>query len=54
MMRLPSGAQRELRGQADVFPELEAAGMPIAVCRSPDDVVDALVDWGIPLRGRLS
>jgi hypothetical protein len=23
--------------------------MPIAVCRSLDDVVDALVAWGIPM-----
>jgi len=44
-----SGAQRVLEGQADVFPALERAGMRIAVCRSVDDVVDALVEWRLPM-----
>jgi hypothetical protein len=41
-------------GQVEVFPLLEAAGMqPIVVCYSANEVEAQLVDWGIPLRGRL-
>jgi hypothetical protein len=51
MVRTRSGALRVLEGQEDVFPRLEAAGMPIAVCRSLDDVIDALAGWNIPMIG---
>jgi len=49
VVRTRSGAQRIVEGQEDTFPKLEAAGMPIAVCRSLDDVIDALVEWKIPM-----
>lgn len=35
-------------GQAEMFPLLRQAGMPIAVCRSDADVQAALDDWRIP------
>jgi hypothetical protein len=47
--RTRGGAQRLLLGQEDVFPLLEAAGMRIAVCHDLDEVVDALVAWGVPM-----
>lgn len=37
-------------GQAEVFPRLERAGMPIAVCDSLEGVIVALQGWGVPLR----
>jgi hypothetical protein len=37
--------------QREVFPLLEAAGVRIEICRSIDDVVDALAAFGCPLRG---
>lgn len=37
-------------GQEEVFPRLLAAGMGIRVCRSEEEVVVALDDWGIPHR----
>lgn len=50
-VRTRSGAQRVLLGQEDVFPQLEEAGMRIAVCHDQDEVLDALVAWGLPIRG---
>lgn len=50
-VRTRSGAQRVLLGQEEVFPALEAAGMRIAVCHDQDEVLDALVAWGLPIRG---
>jgi hypothetical protein len=50
-VRTRSGALRELVGQADVFPRLEAAGMTIAVCSSVADVLAECRAWGLPLRG---
>jgi hypothetical protein len=44
------GAAIWREGQADVFPRLEEAGMPIAVCTSWNEVRDALRNWGVPLR----
>ena len=52
MARTRRGSMRWREGQADVFPRLEAAGMPIAVCRSVDAVLAVLRGWGIPLRIR--
>jgi hypothetical protein len=49
--RTQRGGLRELVGQNEMFPRLEAAGMQIAVCRSVDDVIDQLAAWEIPMRG---
>ena len=49
IVRTRSGAPRILEGQADVFPRLIGAGMPIAVCHDQDEVMDALVGWGLPM-----
>jgi len=51
LVRTRRGALRELVGQEDVFPRLEQAGMQIAVCRTPEEVLAALRGWGVPLRG---
>lgn len=50
VVRTRSGALRQLDGQVDVFPRLNLAGMEIAVCRSIDEVLDALDVWGVPTR----
>jgi hypothetical protein len=50
-VRTASGGLRELAGQADVFPRLEAAGMTIAVCSSVQEVLAQCRAWGLPLRG---
>jgi len=42
---------RLIVGQADMHVRLRAAGMPVAVCRSLEDVLAALRGWEIPLRG---
>ena len=47
--RSARGAAIWRAGQAETFPELEAAGMPIAICHSWDEVRAALLGWGIPL-----
>ena len=39
--------------QRIVIPEIEAAGVPVAVCRTLDEVELALIAWGIPLRQTL-
>lgn len=39
--------------QKIVIPEIEAAGSPVAVCRTLEEIVDALTAWGIPLRASL-
>lgn len=36
-------------GQEEVFPQLRAAGMTIAICDSQDSVIAALRAWGMPL-----
>jgi hypothetical protein len=33
-----------------LHPKLEAAGIPVAVCRSLDEVLEHLADWQIPTR----
>ena len=53
IVRTQRGSPRVLAGQADVFEELEAAGMRISVCHSIEEVVAAWERWGIPLRGRV-
>ena len=50
MVRMKSGALRELLGQEDVFPRLEEAGMVIGVCQSVLDVLTFLGQHGVPLR----
>jgi hypothetical protein len=46
-----TGALRIVAGQADVFPQLLAAGArEIAVVTSLDEMLAALGRWGIPLR----
>lgn len=39
--------------QKAMFPRIEAAGCPIVIVRSIDDVAAALDAWGIPVRGRM-
>jgi hypothetical protein len=41
---------RELAGQEDVFPRLEAAGMVIGVCHSVSEMLTFLAACGVPLR----
>lgn len=48
-IRTRSGALRVLEGQEDVFPQLEQAGMRIAVCRDQDEVLVALRGWNMPM-----
>lgn len=50
MARTARGSLVWREGQQEVFPRLERAGMPIAVCTSLDAVIVALRRWGIPLR----
>ena len=50
MVRRANGSLRELVGQADVFPRLEAAGMTIAVCTSVPEVLAQCRAWGLPVR----
>jgi hypothetical protein len=50
LVRTRRGGLRQLDGQEDVFPRLEAAGMRIAICRSWSEVQTALAGWGVPLR----
>lgn len=37
-----------------LHPRLAAAGFPVAICRTPDEALDACQLAGIPVRGRLS
>jgi hypothetical protein len=54
IVRTKRGSPRVLVGQVERFAELEAAGMaPIGVCRSVDEVLATLRQWGVPLRGGL-
>jgi hypothetical protein len=50
LVRTRRGALRELQGQQDVFPRLEAAGMTIAVCDSLAGALAFLAACGVPLR----
>jgi hypothetical protein len=50
LVRTRRGSLRQLDGQEDVFPRLEAAGMAIAICRSVTEVLTALAGFGVPLR----
>jgi hypothetical protein len=55
IVRTRRGSPRTLVGQADVFPQLIAAGMrDIVVCYSVEDAIAALERWRIPLRGRIA
>jgi hypothetical protein len=54
IVRSRRGGPRFIEGQRDVFPLLREAGMRIAVCRSPDQVLSALCAWGIPVSGRIA
>src|SRR4249920_776750 len=54
IVRTRRGSPRVLEGQEDVFPQLEAAGMTIAIAHSVDELLDTLTRWGIPLRGHRS
>lgn len=54
VVRTRRGSPRVLVGQVDRFAELEAAGMPpIAICRSVDEVLRKLQEWGVALRCRV-
>jgi hypothetical protein len=50
IVRTKRGALRELAGQEDVFPRLEAAGMVIGVCHSVSEMLTFLAACGVPLR----
>jgi hypothetical protein len=50
LVRTPAGALRELIGQDEMFPRLECAGMRIAVCHTPDEVLTWLHRWHLPVR----
>lgn len=43
------GAMHRIEGQREVFPRLEKAGMTIAVCRTIEEVMNALLRWGVPV-----
>jgi hypothetical protein len=45
------GRPRIVEGQAETFPKLMAAGMPIAIVHSVEEALGALQCWGIPTRG---
>lgn len=53
LVRTKRGGLRQLDGQADVFPKLIRAGMVIAVCHNLDEVMTALLGWGVPCRWHL-
>ena len=50
IVRTRRGSLRELVGQEDEFPRLEAAGMTIGVCSSLPAVLAFLASVGVPLR----
>ena len=50
LVRTRRGALRELAGQEDVFPRLEAAGMTIGICTTLPQVLATLTAWDVPLR----
>jgi hypothetical protein len=47
------GQMRIYEGQEDVFPRLFAAGMPIAIVHSVDEMLEQIQRWGIPLRAQV-
>lgn len=49
-VRTKRGGLRVLEGQRDSFPRLQAAGMRLAVCETVDEVLAALMGFGVPLR----
>lgn len=51
MARTARGGVVWRAGQEEVFPELERAGMTIAVCRRLEDVIAAVEAWDIPRVG---
>ena len=50
LVRARNGGLRELIGQDTMFPRLERAGMRIAVCHTPEEVLAALHGWRLPVR----
>ena len=50
IVRTRRGGLRELAGQRETFPVLEAAGLTIAVCDSLPAVLAFLASVGVPLR----
>ena len=50
LVRTRRGTLRELAGQEDVFPRLEAAGMTLAVCTTLPQVLATLTAWDVPMR----
>jgi len=50
IVRTRRGGLRELVGQEDEFPRLQAAGMVIGVCHSSGEVLTFLAACGVPLR----
>ena len=50
VVRTRRGGLREIMGQEEVFPRLEAAGMTIGVCNSLPAVLAFLAACGVPLR----
>jgi hypothetical protein len=56
IVRTRRGAMRELVGQEDVFPLLLGTGAfaDIRIAHTIGEMMQHLVDWQIPLRGRIS
>ena len=50
-VKRPKGRLSE--SQSAMFPKIEAAGCPVAVCRSVEDVEAALLEWGFPIKTRM-
>jgi hypothetical protein len=44
------GRRRLIEGQEDVFPRLKKAGMTIAIIHSPDELLNVLRYFGLPMR----
>ena len=40
--------------QIETIAEIEAAGSPVAVCRSLVEIQAALTKWGVPMRGKVA
>lgn len=40
--------------QREIMPKLERAGCRTAVCRGVGDVEAVLLDWGVPMKGRIA
>lgn len=53
-IELKAGTRKPTAIQAATHDDLWAAGARIKICRSIEDVIDALEGWKIPLRGKIA